>query len=339
IAIAIDDVETAYATSAYLLELLRKTQVRAKLVAPIIVQNDLWGLLIAHQCFEPRQWKDTEKTFLKQIAEHLTVAIYQAQLYAQLQQQKNTLEQRVIEQTQELRDMLQAAQAASRAKSEFLAAMSHELRTPLTCVIGMSATLLRWSFGQQGAKAVPLAKQRRYLKTIQDSGEHLLELINDILDLSQVEAGKAILNISEFSLSQLTHQILRTLQEKAFRQKISLEMEFQIPSQNDSGARLKEDRFYADQRRVRQILFNLLGNAIKFTPAGGKVILRVWREHNLAVFQIEDTGIGIADDQIPLLFEKFQQLETTYQRNYEGTGLGLALTKQLVELHGGRIEV
>ena len=339
IAIAIDDVETAYTTSAYLLELLRKTQVRAKLVAPIIVQNDLWGLLIAHQCFEPRQWKDTEKTFLKQIAEHLTVAIYQAQLYAQLQQQKHTLEQRVIEQTQELRDMLQAAQAASRAKSEFLAAMSHELRTPLTCVIGMSATLLRWSFGQQGAKAVPLAKQRRYLKTIQDSGEHLLELINDILDLSQVEAGKAILNISEFSLSQLTHQILRTLQEKAFRQKISLEMEFQVPSQSDSGARLKEDRFYADQRRVRQILFNLLGNAIKFTPAGGKVILRVWREHNLAVFQIEDTGIGIADDQIPLLFEKFQQLETTYHRNYEGTGLGLALTKQLVELHGGRIEV
>ena len=329
--IAVEDVETAYTDSSCFLELLRKTQVRAKLVAPIIVQNDLWGLLIAHQCFEPRQWKESEKTFLNKIAEHLAVAIYQAQLYAQLQQQKTTLEQRVIERTQELRDTLQAAQAANRAKSEFLAAMSHELRTPLTCVIGMSATLLRWSFGKQGAQTVPLHKQRSYLETIQESGQHLLELINDILDLSQVEAGKAVLNISEFSLSKLTYQTLSTLQEKAFHQKISLEMDFQVEQHSD--------RFCADQRRIKQILFNLLGNAVKFTPAGGRVTLRVWREQNLAIFQIEDTGIGIADDQLPLLFQKFQQLETSYHRTYEGTGLGLALTKQLVELHGGRIEV
>ncbi len=336
---AVDDVETGYTTSSCFLELLRQTQVRAKLVAPIVVQNDLWGLLIAHQCFEPRQWQESEKTFLKQIAEHLSVAIYQAQLYAQLQQQKTTLEEQVIERTQELRDTLQAAQAANLAKSEFLAAMSHELRTPLTCVIGMSATLLRWSFGEEGSQTVPIHKQRRYLKTIQESGEHLLELINDILDLSQVEAGKAVLNISEFSLSKLTYQTLRTLQQKAFLQKVSLEMDWRVESQGVNGAPPWGDRFCADQRRVKQILFNLLGNAIKFTPEGGKVTLRVWREHNLAVFQIEDTGIGIADEQLPLLFQKFQQLETTYHRKYEGTGLGLALTKQLVELHGGRIEV
>jgi two-component system sensor histidine kinase/response regulator len=233
---AVDDVETGYTTSSCFLELLRQTQVRAKLVAPIVVQNDLWGLLIAHQCFEPRQWQDSEKTFLKQIAEHLSVAIYQAQLYAQLQQQKITLEQQVIERTQELRDTLQAAQAANLAKSEFLAAMSHELRTPLTCVIGMSATLLRWSFGEGGSQIVPIHKQRRYLKTIQESGEHLLELINDILDLSQVEAGKAVLNISEFSLSKLTYQTLRTLQQKAFLQKVSLEMDWRVESQGVNGA-------------------------------------------------------------------------------------------------------
>src|SRR5919199_2537142 len=233
VTLGIDDVEATYPASSCILELMQRFQVRAKLVTAIIVQDKLWGLLIANQCFEPRHWRDSEKTFLKQIAEHVAVAINQAQLYAQLQQQKTTLEQRVIERTQELRDTLQAAQAANRAKSEFLATMSHELRTPLTCVIGMSATLLRWSFGQEGSQQVPLQKQRRYLKTIQESGEHLLELINDILDLSQVEAGKAVLNISEFSLSKLTYQTLSTLQEKAFHQKVGLEMDFQVEQHSD----------------------------------------------------------------------------------------------------------
>lgn len=337
--LSIDDIESAYSASSCLLNLLRQSQVRAMLVVPIIVQDKLWGLLIAHQCFKPRSWIESERTFLSLIAEHLSVAIHQAQLYAQLQQQKITLEQRVIERTQELRDALQAAQAASRAKSEFLATMSHELRTPLTCVIGMSATLLRWSFGQESSQRVPLHKQRHYLKTIQDSGEHLLELINDILDLSQVEAGKAILNFSQFSIIKLAEQVVRTFQEKAYVRRVSLDLDLQIKSQGSRAKAASEEYFCADKRRVKQILFNLLGNAIKFTPAGGQVTLRIWREQNCAVFQIEDTGIGIAANELPLLFEKFQQLETVYQRKYEGTGLGLALTKQLIELHGGSIEV
>jgi two-component system sensor histidine kinase/response regulator len=328
---AIDDIEVAYSDSPCLLQLLRQTQVKAKLVAPIIVQNRLWGLLIAHQCFAPRHWQESEKLLLKQIAEHLAVAIYQAQLYAQLHQQKSSLEQRVIERTQELRDALQATQAANHAKSEFLAAMSHELRTPLTCVIGLSATLLRWSLGEGGSKTVSLEKQRRYLQTIQENGEHLLALINDILDFSQLEAGKAVLNINEFSLRYLAQQTLRSLKEKASSGQVELILDWQVPT--------PKDRFQADPRRLRQILFNLLGNAIKFTPAGGQVTLRGWREQNRAVFQIEDTGIGISQEQIPLMFQKFQQLEKTYQRTYEGTGLGLALTQQLVELHGGTIEV
>ncbi|MBD2124529.1 GAF domain-containing hybrid sensor histidine kinase/response regulator [Trichocoleus sp. FACHB-262] len=323
--LAVSDVEATYIISPCLLKLLRRHQIQAKLVAPIVVQGELWGLLIAHQCFAPREWQESEKTFLQRIAEHLAIAIDQAQLYAQVQQQKETLEERVIERTQELHDALAVAQAASQVRNEFVATMSHELRTPLTCVIGMSATLLRWSFGHLSDR------QRHYLQTIHDSGEHLLALINDILDLSQVEAGKATLNLSEFSLTNLVNQSLQTLQEKAESNHIALISEVRIPAAGD--------RFTADQRRLKQVLLNLLSNAIKFTPEGGQVTLRAWLEAETAVLQVEDTGIGIPEHQRPLLFQKFQQLDTSYQRKYEGTGLGLALTKQLVELHGGWIDV
>jgi two-component system, sensor histidine kinase and response regulator len=323
--LAVENIHHYYQHTPCLLDLLSQSQVQAKLVTPIIVQEQLWGLLIAHQCDRPRQWQPYEQKFLRHIAEHLAIAIYQAQLYAQVQQQKQTLEQRVVERTQALQEALQSVQSANRAKSDFLATMSHELRTPLTCVIGMSATLLRWSLG-------PLSdKQRSYIKTIHDSGEHLLELINDILDLSQVEAGRATLNTSEFSLSQLARQSLQVVQDKAQKADVELKAQIQIP---DAG-----DRFVADQRRLRQVLLNLLTNAIKFTPAGGKVTLRVWREANTVIFQVEDTGIGIPTSQQPLLFRKFQQLDSSYRRSYEGMGLGLALTKQLVDLHQGWIGV
>ncbi|OKH31618.1 hypothetical protein NIES2119_28225 [[Phormidium ambiguum] IAM M-71] len=323
--LAVKDIETTYIFHPCILNLMRHCQVRAKLVVPILIQEQLWGLLIAHQCFEPRQWQDNEKKFLTHIAEHLAIAIYQAQLYAEVQQQKQTLEKRVIDRTQELHDAMLLAQSANRAKSEFLATMSHELRTPLTCVIGLSATLLRWSFGQLSQK------QRDYLQSIHDNGEHLLELINDILELSQLEAGKTVLNVSEFSLSQLAHQEMTNLKQKATQRGVELAVAVKLDSQ--------QDRFVADDRRVRQILYNLLSNGIKFTPQGGRVILRVWREGNRAVLQVEDTGIGIPEHQKHLLFQKFQQLDSSYHRQYEGTGLGLALTKQLVELHGGKIEV
>jgi len=347
LALCVADVEITYSSHPCFLQLMRRTQVRAKLLVPIVVQDELWGLLIAHQC-TVREWEESKITFLRQIAEHLAIAIYQAELYAEVQQQKRTSEQRVIERTRELRDALVAAQSASLAKSEFLAAMSHELRTPLTCVIGISDTLLRWSYGKVGTKQVPVQKQRQYLQTIRDSGDHLLELINDILDLSQVEAGKAVLKISEFSISQLASQSLHALKEKAAAKGVELLQEQRVKQECD--------RFTADPRRLRQILFNLLGNAIKFTPEGGRVILRVWVTEDknrtpavrhpgtapagsTAVFQIKDTGIGIPEDQRSLLFQKFQQLDSPYCREYGGTGLGLALTKQLVELHGGAIEV
>ncbi|NJO94010.1 MAG: hybrid sensor histidine kinase/response regulator, partial [Hydrococcus sp. RM1_1_31] len=159
---------------------------------------------------------------------------------------------------------------------------------------GLSGTLLHWS--DRGA-ALSLEKQRQYLQMIQDSGKQLLELINEILDFSQLEAGKLLLNIKEFSLQTVSRKILKVLQTEASLQQIHLELDFRV---EESG-----DLFFADAERIQQILFHLIKNAIKFTPAEGVVILRVWRENNQAVFQVEDTGIGISENQLPLLFENF----------------------------------
>ncbi|BAU40999.1 Non-motile and phage-resistance protein [Leptolyngbya sp. O-77] len=239
--------------------------------------------------------------------------------------ERSSLEQQVVARTHDLQEAVLAAQTANRAKSEFLAAVSHELRTPLTTIIGMSATLLRWSLGELSPR------QRSFLQTIHDSGQHLLELINDILDLSQVESGRAVLKLSPFSLTMIAQQSMKAVEETAMKQGVELILDLRVdPSR---------DRFVADPHRVKQILLNLLSNAVKFTAAGGKVTLRVMTDPQHAIFQVIDTGIGIPEQQRPLLFQKFQQLDSSYQRLYQGTGLGLALTKQLVDLHGGRIMV
>jgi len=323
--IAIDNVDQQYAKVKCLLAFLHRGQVKSKIIAPIIVQKRLWGLLIAHQCDDYRHWEKTEVVFLQHIAEHLAVAISQASLYQQVRDQTQSLESCVIERTQNLHDALMAAESANITKGEFLSTMSHELRTPLTYIIGMSATLLRWSLG------VLNERQRSYLSTINQSGEQLLGIINNILEFANVESGRSLLDFSEFSLRQMVNTIIDEYQEMADKQDVTLVCDFRVPS--------AQDDFRADIKRLGQILSNLMDNAIKFTPAGGKVSLNVWREAHTAVFQLEDSGIGIPDSQQTVLFEKFKQLESPFQRQYSGTGLGLAMTKRLVELHGGSIHV
>ncbi|MGF1521610.1 MAG: ATP-binding protein [Leptolyngbyaceae cyanobacterium] len=323
--IAVNDIQQRYQASSCLLDFLQKAQVRALLIAPIVIQDALWGFLIAHHCHTPRQWQSRELAFLQHIAEHLSIAIQQAELYRQLQEQAQSLEVCINSQTQDLRDALTAAQSANLAKSEFLATMSHELRTPLTCIIGMSATLLRWSLGELSPR------QRDYLTTIYESGERLLAIINDILEMAKIESGRTVLEVRSFSLTTLAQQALEPFQQKARDRAIELTFETHLLPE--------QDIFVGDPRRIQQILDNLLSNALKFTGNEGQVNLRVRRENQTAVFQVEDTGIGISEAQIPLLFEKFQQLEAGRQRQYSGTGLGLALSQQLAELHGGSIHV
>ncbi|BAY51391.1 two-component sensor histidine kinase [Thermostichus vulcanus NIES-2134] len=324
-AIVVSDIQQFYGAVPCLQSFAAHWQIKSWLIVPIIVQDRLWGVLIAHQCDRPRQWQPQEVEFLTHLSQHLSIAIYQAQLYSELQQQKATLEQRVNERTQALREALSAMEAAHRIKNDFLATMSHELRTPLTCVIGVSATLLRWPLG-------PLtAKQREYLEIIHESGTHLLELINSILDLSEAELGRSQLHRSAFSIRQLCADCLEVVKPQAHRHQVNLRHQLMIPP--------TRDRFWGDYRRIQQILINLLSNAIKFTPAMGEVILRAWWKEDELIFQVQDTGIGIPAHLQSLLFQKFQQLDSSFGRAYTGAGLGLALTKQWVDLHHGWIDV
>ncbi len=306
-------------------DLLHQYQVKSLLLVPIMVQGTLWGLLIAQHCQDIRIWLPQEQEFLCHICDHVSIALYQSQLYRQLQQQKATLEDRVAERTQALRQSVLSAESAQRVKSDFLATISHELRSPLTCVIGMSSTLLRWPLG-------PLTeKQRHYLETIHDSGTHLLELINRILELSQVEVGQTALRIRAFSLSQLARQVLQRVRAMALTAQLNLNLDLDIAPESDT--------FTADPHRLQQVLIHLLTNAIKFTPAQGHVTLRVVAQGDQVEFAVMDTGIGIPAHLQPLLFQLFQQLDTPYRRCHEGMGLGLAFTKQIVDLHQGSITV
>ncbi|HEY9829325.1 MAG TPA: response regulator [Stenomitos sp.] len=230
----------------------------------------------------------------------------------------------------------EAAEAGSRAKSEFLAMMSHELRTPLNAVLGLSQLMRQEIFGTLNEK------QKEYVSCIQSSGEHLLALINDILDLSKVEAGKEQLTFVPLDIQELCDYCLAMVREQAHEQGLRLKLHI------DPQARI----LIADERRCKQMLLNLLSNAVKFTPSG-EVLLSVTKRplsRNVSgieasrtvqeiCFTVEDTGIGIAPNHLPLLFEPFRQLDSGLNRRFTGTGLGLALTRSLARLHGGEITV
>ena len=232
---------------------------------------------------------------------------------------------------------IEAAEYANKTKSEFLANMSHELRTPLNHIIGFTELVLDKKCGDLNET------QEDYLKDVHHSSNHLLLLINDILDLSKVEAGKLAYSPTDVNLKTLLGNSLNMFVEKALKQSIKLEL-------NLNGA---PDTISADERKLKQVIYNLVSNAVKFTRGGGRVTVNVSRfqlneNHSLGksidieraiLFSVSDTGIGLKPEDLDRIFDSFEQVENAASRKYQGTGLGLSLTKQLVELHNGKIWV
>jgi signal transduction histidine kinase len=276
---------------------------RTALRVPLLNGSTVLGHLWAFRQ-EVRPFSEKQIALLQTFADQAVIAIQNARLFREIEDKGRQLE------------------VASHHKSEFLANMSHELRTPLNAIIGFSEVLAERMFGEINEK------QAEYIGDILQSGQHLLSLINDILDLSKIEAGRMELELSDFDLPSSIENTLTLVRERALRRGIEL-------------GRTVDERLgmvRADERKVKQVLLNLLSNAMKFTPEGGRIDVRAAVRDGLAEISVTDTGVGIAPEDQETVFEEFRQVGTAAKK-VEGTGLGLAISRKFVELHGGRIWV
>jgi PAS domain S-box-containing protein len=262
---------------------------------------------------------DGDRAWLAQVASTVAIGTYAAQQFQELK----ALSVQLNERSRKIEAQNRELDHASRLKSEFLASMSHELRTPLNAIIGFSEVL------KDGILGTLPPEQLDYVSEVYSSGRHLLSLINDILDLSKIEAGKMELDIAPVQIAELIGNALTIIKERAFKGGVTLTPAI------DPGITSID----ADGRKLRQIIYNLLSNAVKFTPQGGAVRVDVTRHGSTVELAVVDSGIGIAPQELPRLFQPFEQLEGGSARRFEGTGLGLVMVKNLVELHHGTLGV
>jgi len=299
----IADIAVAGAYQSHIRDTLLGAGYRALLSVPLLLEGEVIGSLSLNR-HAPGEFPSEVVEVLKTFATQSALAIQNARLFREIADKSRQLE------------------AASRHKSEFLANMSHELRTPLNAIIGFSEVLNERMFGELNEK------QAEYLKDIHASGQHLLSLINDILDLSKIEAGRMELELTRFDLPQAVDNALTLVRERAARRGIALRHAV------DEGL----GQVTGDERKIKQVLLNLLSNALKFTPEGGRIDVSAHTADGMAEISVTDTGIGIAAEHHGAVFEEFRQVGEA-EKKAEGTGLGLALCRKFVELHGGRIWV
>ncbi len=276
--------------------------IKATLIVPLKIESKLTGILLVGEKLSGDIFDDQELEVLAVLANQVAISLENARLYEELSESNAQLMQ------------------ASRLKSQFLASMSHELRTPLNSIIGFSKVLLNRFDGEL------TERQETYIRSVHNSGAHLLQLINGILDFSRIEAGKLEMISEELDLHELIDECIESSMPLARGKQMKLEKNVPLELPPLSG----------DRTKVKQILLNLLSNAIKFT-AQGRVLVSVVAEPDAIRVSVADTGIGIREDDLAHLFEPFQQLDNPVARSAGGTGLGLAISKKFVELHGGRI--
>jgi len=301
--VQIRDIVDERSYQSRLREVLLRLGYRSILAVPLMRDNRLLGGLAVNRK-TPGEFDSQVIDLLKTFATQSALAIQNARLFREIEIKSRQLE------------------TASRHKSEFLANMSHELRTPLNAIIGFSEVLSERLFGEMNEK------QTEYVGDISESGRHLLNLINDILDLSKIEAGRMELDPSDFDIATTINNTLSLVRERAQRREIALH----------STVDPRLGQIHADERKVRQVLLNLLSNAIKFTPEGGAIDVRATAFEDRTEISVTDNGVGIAPEDQEAVFEEFRQVGATAKK-IEGTGLGLAISRKFIELHGGRIWV
>jgi signal transduction histidine kinase len=291
-------------TATRIRPILARLGYRSVLAVPLLREERIMGALTVWRK-EAGNFSPEVVNLLQTFATQSALAIQNARLFREIEDKSRQIE------------------AANRHKSEFLANMSHELRTPLNAIIGFSEVLGERMFGELNEK------QAEYTEDILSSGRHLLSLINEILDLSKVEAGRMELELATFDLPLAIDNARTFVRERAAKHGINLDVTV--------DERLGD--FVGDERKIKQILLNLLSNAVKFTPEGGRIGINARQADGSVEISVSDTGIGISPEDQAKIFEEFRQVGGDYAHKTEGTGLGLTLAKKFVELHGGKIWV